>query len=140
MSKQIFVENSPWGRKRERPSDCQRWIQQGNAFISNGKLVFTKHFCDALLRQQIETDPFGFDDGTLRRWCNSPSGKADESLVIFSDDDADKGEFVSVKALSAGGIGTKQLLPVRLVGTARGVTSNPDKLKRRQRRVRTLNA
>jgi|ERR1041384_6462981 hypothetical protein len=68
MAKKIRVLNSPWGREFERPSDCERWIQQGHAAMTPEGLIFSDAFLRGQLRQAVEFDPTGTDDGVLRRW------------------------------------------------------------------------
>lgn len=104
MSKKIPVLNSPWGREYERPSDCARWIEQGHAEMIGNAMQFSEHFIESIIRQAVEFDPTGYDDGTARRWVRRDSGD----------------------------IPVLQLRPVKQVGTAKGVEHKRDELTRRQ--------
>lgn len=110
VSKKITVTNSPWGRTHERPSDCQRWIAQGHAFMTGGNLEFTKAFVSAVTRVYIEQDPDGYDDGVPRRWVGYESVHDGARHRV------------------------KQLKLVRIVGTGKGVHKRRDDLIRRQSR------
>lgn len=107
MAKRARVHNNPFGREVERLSDVRRWIKQGIVYeISGGEFAFSEAFADAVRREITTTraaQDAGYDDGILRRWVTRVSG----------------------------GIGVKQLLPVKYVGTANGTTRNPDRLTRR---------
>lgn len=137
MSKKIPVLNSPWGREFERISDCQRWISQGHAQMVGDALSFTDAFFVKAQRESLEFDPIGFDDGVSRRWVNRESGGAIPGEAALD------GQLVGSQnreiVTSPGGIGVKQLLPIKHVGTGSFVTKNPDKLTgRRERQFRTL--
>src|ERR1043166_3607669 len=108
LSKKIPVLNSPWGRFFERPSDCQRWINQGHAVITDDGLMFTARFCAYARQQAVESNPVEFDDGVLRRWCRVRTSPA------------------------------SQLRPIAEVGPSKQVSKRRDKLIRPQygRRIR----
>jgi len=72
--------------------------------MNAGQLEFTSRFIDSVVRQSVEFDPTGYDDGTLRRWV-----KRDSRVMPVM-----------------------QLRPVLEVGTAKGVERQRDDLTRRQ--------
>lgn len=134
MSRKIKVLNSPWGREIERPYDCKIWCDKGLAYMTADGLMFRANYLESIRRRQAEADPTGFDDGTARRWVNRPSGTMDLAGEVALD-----GQLLDkCIAISPGGLDIKQLVEVKFVGTAKGVTNNPDKLTRRHRRFRTL--
>jgi hypothetical protein len=142
LSKKLPVLNSPWGRSHERISDCQRWIAKGDAVLIHGALEFTERFFKKVERDNMEFDPIGYDDGTARRWVRAESGApcpgemaVNGQLLGGRDRDipgirARKGKLI---VISPSGIGVKQLLPVKRVGTGRFVSKRADTLMRRYR-------
>lgn len=129
MSKKIPVLNSPWGREYERPSDCQRWIQHGHAFMNGTALEFTSKFIESIMRQAAEYDPTGFDDGTARRWTRTESGSPDLPAEAALNGKLIDGRLI---VTSPGGLPVLQLKPMKDVGTGRSVEHPRDELTRRQ--------
>lgn len=139
LSKKIPVLNSPWGRDYERPSDFERWRQQGHADLIDGKIVFTESFFSSVQQQSREFDPTGFDDGTLRRWVNRSAYRRDGKGVDEPAQVAINGSLIDKEIVTSwSGHPCKQLRPIKQVGTGSFVTKNPDKLTRRHRRFRTI--
>ena len=148
LSKKIPVLNSPWGRDYERPSDCQRWIGQGHAKLTDAGLLFTGQFFTSVRRVMIESDPVRFDDGIVRRWVKATSGASTPSLAardgvlicsLHGPDCSCRGTHSEkckcgggLIVVSPGGIPVKQLLPVKHVGIDQHVSKRRDKLVRRQ--------
>jgi hypothetical protein len=72
VSRKIEIINSPWGRERERVSDCARWVECGCATIEpDGRLRFTAEYVSEV--RAVRPFDAGERDGVERRWRVRPS-------------------------------------------------------------------